>query len=69
MAPTTTEDRHLTRDEAARYLGISRRSLDNWAHQGRGPRYFRVGRSARYRLSDLQQWLESRAVEGDQADN
>lgn len=57
---------HLTRSEAARYLGVSRRSMDNWATQGRGPRFYRIGRAARYRLSDLEAWLEARVVHGDQ---
>lgn len=57
---------YLTRKEAARYLGVSRRSLDNWATRGEGPRFFKVGRAARYRVSDLERWIESRAVACDQ---
>lgn len=58
--------RYLTRREAAQYLGVSRRSLDNWATRGEGPRFFKIGRAARYRVSDLESWIEARAVACDQ---
>lgn len=29
---------------------------------GRGPRYIKVGRSVRYRVSDLDEWLERHLV-------
>ncbi|MEU7633822.1 hypothetical protein AB0C34_28235 [Nocardia sp. NPDC049220] len=32
------------------------KTLAVWASAGRGPRYARIGRSRRYRLSDLLEW-------------
>jgi hypothetical protein len=31
-------------------------TLDQWASQGRGPKYAKFGRHARYRLSDVIAW-------------
>lgn len=47
----------LTRAEAARYLGVSTRTLDREAAQG-AIRPFRRGRIIRYRLSQLVRYLE-----------
>jgi len=56
----------ISRSEAATYLGVPEKSLAAWAYQGRGPSYFRVGKYARYRLGDLDAWLEARRVSPDQ---
>ncbi|MDO4429194.1 MAG: helix-turn-helix domain-containing protein [Atopobiaceae bacterium] len=51
---------------AARILGISPRTLSNWRVQGRGPRYVKVGSNRSpvlYRISDIEEWLDSRVVE------
>lgn len=50
--------------QAAEYLGLHARTLDNWRSQGRGPRYIRVGRRIVYRISDLEAYLDDRTVEG-----
>ncbi len=44
----------LSREEAATYLGVSPSTLANWActKKFKIP-YFRVGRSVRYRINDL----------------
>jgi excisionase family DNA binding protein len=47
-----------TREEVAKYLKVPSPTLDQWAYRGIGPRYVRVGRHARYRWSDVDQWLE-----------
>lgn len=53
----------LTREQAAEFLGVSPGTLAHWACSGRfGLRYFRVGRSVRYRQSDLEAWLEKRSA-------
>lgn len=61
---STTRDRLLTRDEAADFLGLrNARTLEVWASTNRyGLPYVKVGRSVRYRLSDLERWLEERTV-------
>jgi len=48
----------LTVEEAANYLRIAPGTLYNWRHAGRGPKATNVGRSLRYRRSDLEKWLE-----------
>lgn len=47
-----------TRDEVAEYLGVPKGTLTQWAHRGKGPKYFRIGRYARYDWRDVQAWLE-----------
>jgi len=58
----------LTRREAAEYLGLKPQTLAAW-HTNR--RYslpmVKVGRSVRYRVSDLDRWLANR-TQGTQAD-
>jgi hypothetical protein len=69
IPPTTTQthSRHRCLDVlvAADYLGICPRTLDNWRSQLRGPRFIRVGRLIRYRLEDLQSYLDAHTVETD----
>ena len=55
-------DHLLSRNEVAEWLGIPYHTLAAWASQGTGPRYFRVGKHARYRREDVQAWLEEQAV-------
>jgi hypothetical protein len=44
-------------------LGIPPGTLANWRYQGTGPRFYRVGRHVRYKLSDVLDWLETNARE------
>ena len=55
-------DQIITEREAAKLAGWSCGALVKWRREGRGPRYIRVGRSIRYRLSDLLNWIEEHAV-------
>ncbi|KVD28184.1 helix-turn-helix domain-containing protein [Burkholderia ubonensis] len=53
----------LTTDQAAVYLGIAPRTLEQWRsnrHQ-RIP-FVKIGGRVRYRLKDLEAWLASRVV-------
>jgi excisionase family DNA binding protein len=45
--------------EAAARLGLSHRTLQMWRVRGIGPRFLKVGRAVRYRLADLEAWLEA----------
>ena len=54
-------------DETAAYLNIPPRTLDQWAYQGYGPRWSKVGRYRRYRRGDVDAWLESQSRGGDLA--
>lgn len=57
-------DRLLTTDQAGRILGIKPKTLANWRHQRRGPKFASLlGRQVRYRRSDLDEWVEEQMVE------
>lgn len=49
----------LSRADLARILPISRRTLDLWAQQGKGPPFLKVGpRRVAYRAGDVRRWLQ-----------
>jgi excisionase family DNA binding protein len=53
----------LTRNEAALILGIQPQTLTVWHSTGRyALPVVKVGRSVRYRRSDLEKWLAERTV-------
>ena len=52
----------LRERDAARYIGMSVAFLRQARMRARGPAYFRIGRSIRYRVSDLDVWLSARRV-------
>ena len=63
MSTAIASSKLLTRAEAAEYLGLRIQTLAVWAITGRyGLKMIKVGRSVRYRQSDLDAWLESRTV-------
>lgn len=45
---------------AAQFLGLGRRTLQNWRVQGVGPRFLRIGRSVRYSMADLLEYCATR---------
>ena len=45
--------------QAAEYLGVSPASLRNWSDQGRLPVYRTPGGQRRYRLADLDAFIDS----------
>lgn len=54
----------LTESQVAEILGISVRTVQGWRHRGGGPRYLKLGKghgAVRYDLSDLQDYIASRA--------
>ena len=46
--------------QAADILGVHYLTLQNWRSTGKSPKFIKVGRSVRYRLSDLKAWLEAK---------
>ena len=48
----------LATREVAHLLGISHKTLERMRMEGTGPKFIKVGRSVRYRLSDVQEWIE-----------
>lgn len=51
------------KDLCDRY-GVVEQTVYHWNHKGTGPRYVRVGRLVRYRLSDVVEWENSRVAGG-----
>jgi len=65
-------DSLVSAKSAAAMLGLSPRTLESWRIEGKGPRYISIGvrrfrrrgkmvrspRCTRYRVSDLQKWIE-----------
>ena len=47
----------LTTNEAAAYLKVSPRTLDNWRSLGAGPEFIKVGALVRYREADIEAYL------------
>ncbi|MEM9553712.1 MAG: helix-turn-helix domain-containing protein [Acidobacteriota bacterium] len=55
----TLDDLLNTRDSAT-YLDLSPRTLEKWRLTGGGPAFLKLGRSVRYRVSDLEAFLAER---------
>ena len=49
----------LNTDQAAFYVGLSRRTLEKMRRQGRGPSFRKHGRYVRYHIADLITWSQS----------
>ena len=58
-ANLTTVNEH----EAAGILGLKVATLQKWRWVGTGPKFLKVGRLVRYRLSDLNDFLDGVTVE------
>jgi len=65
LSPSDTFDKLLTEKEAAPIVGLSVRTLQQRRYLGAPPRYIRLPRtrSIRYRLSDLQAYIEQGLVD------
>ncbi|GAA1764550.1 helix-turn-helix transcriptional regulator [Agromyces humatus] len=48
----------LTTSELAAHRGVPVQTIHDLRHAQRGPRGFRVGRELRFRLSEVQAWVE-----------
>lgn len=60
MAETTPDlpHRHLRTPEAARFLGLSDRTLEKHRIYGTGPSFSKLGGRVVYKLDDLRAWVE-----------
>ena len=57
----TLQDGRMNRTEAARYLGLSPKTLAMWVSQGKGPKFHRVGGRVFYFLHDLDAFIQEGA--------
>ncbi|MGW4364001.1 helix-turn-helix domain-containing protein [Nocardia takedensis] len=62
-SPSPRDEVWLSSAEVSRRLKIPVKTLAAWASAGRGPRYARMGRYRRYRVTDLEVW-EQAQVDG-----
>ncbi len=49
----------LNTKQAARALGVKPSTLEVWRCRGDGPTYLKIGRAVRYRLEDLEAFLQA----------
>ena len=63
MTVASAQKALLTPDRAAEFLSVSPETLAQWRSQQRGPAYIKLeARLVRYRLSDLESYIEARSV-------
>lgn len=48
-------------EELAERFKVPVRTVYMWRVRGTGPKGYRIGRHVRYRLKDIESWLETRA--------
>lgn len=61
-------DRLWTLDDLAAFLQVPKDTIRSWAKHGDGPKGYKVGRHVRFKVSDVESWLEScdtRGMRGD----
>jgi hypothetical protein len=56
MPAPVPQDRYLRTPEAARFLGLSPRTLEKHRVYGTGPTYYKLGGRVVYALDDLKAW-------------
>jgi hypothetical protein len=54
----------MTPAEAATYLNVRPRTLDNWRYKLEGPPYKKLGQLVRYDLTELREWLDASTEAG-----
>ena len=57
----TTSAAYIRTSDAARILGLSKKTLEKLRVTGGGPRYYKLGRAVRYVERDLRSWADAGA--------
>lgn len=57
----------LSERDAASFLGITQRTLQDWRLNRRGPAYIKLGRRIAYDRADLERFLADNRVEPERA--
>jgi hypothetical protein len=52
----------LSQEQAARILGVKPQTMAAWRHRSEGPVYFKIGTLAKYRLADLENFIDQQKV-------
>ena len=55
----------LKSTEVEELYGINARTLANWRHKMTGPKYHKVGGAVRYKVEDLDQFMETKKIRTD----
>ncbi|HJX15844.1 MAG TPA: helix-turn-helix domain-containing protein [Candidatus Deferrimicrobiaceae bacterium] len=67
LPPDLERLRMLREQDVSQLAGVSLQTLRNWRSdpikRARGPRYYKINGSVRYRVSDVLSWLEAGRVE------
>jgi len=53
----------MTVSQAANYLGLAVSTLNKWRCHGGGPIFIKMGRAVRYRVEDLEAFIQNRQME------
>lgn len=62
MKSNSCHDRLITPAGVAALLSINIQTLAVWRHLKKGPAYVKIEGAVRYRLSDLEAWLEHNTI-------
>ena len=58
-----TTSQHLSEQQAAEYLGISKKTLQRWRFDHKGPAYAKLnGKLIRYHKADLDEWMDQQTI-------
>lgn len=53
--------------DVSRITGLPERTFDQYAYNGRGPKFIKLGRHRRYDPADVQAWIDAHRRGGDVA--
>ena len=56
------QEKLLTEVELAKLWGVTTSFLQKMRHEGRGPRFTRIGRQVGYRMSDVTRYVEENSI-------
>lgn len=48
----------ITTKEFAEMLGVTENTIVIWRTKGFGPKYYKLGRSVRYKKADVEAWID-----------
>lgn len=57
-----TPDGRMSREHAAKYLGVAAQTLANWRSLGRGPKSLKLGGKVFYRITDLDAFIAATSL-------
>ena len=52
---------------AAEILYVAVQTLRNWRHQRKGPPYLKISRAVRYKVEDLENFMDSNRIDPEKA--